>query len=115
MAKRTSRSRASDAASGAPAEPRAPATPQAERSRSRRATGSSEPPQDSNEIVASEIENPRTISKPAASAESDRLNASEPTEEEIRLRAYQRFLERGGAHGDDFNDWLAAERELKKL
>ena len=38
---------------------------------------------------------------------------TEPTEEEIRQRAYQRYLERGGGHGMDFEDWLEAERELK--
>ena len=36
-----------------------------------------------------------------------------PSDEEIRARAYQRYLERGGNHGADFEDWLAAERELK--
>jgi len=40
--------------------------------------------------------------------------ASEPSEEDIRLRAYQRYLERGGAHGAHFEDWLEAERELKE-
>ena len=39
--------------------------------------------------------------------------ASEPSEEEIRMRAYRRYLERGGGHGLDFDDWLQAERELK--
>lgn len=28
----------------------------------------------------------------------------------IERRAYQLFLERGGAHGHDLNDWLEAER-----
>jgi hypothetical protein len=40
--------------------------------------------------------------------------ASEPPEEEIRMRAYRRYLERGGGDGQDFDDWLAAERELKQ-
>jgi DUF2934 family protein len=39
--------------------------------------------------------------------------SSEPSEEEVRMRAYQRYLERGGGHGMDFEDWLEAERELK--
>jgi hypothetical protein len=39
---------------------------------------------------------------------------SEPSEEAIRMRAYQRYLERGGGHGMDFEDWLEAERELRK-
>jgi hypothetical protein len=37
----------------------------------------------------------------------------DPTDDEIRHRAYQRYLERGGGHGADFDDWLHAERELK--
>ena len=39
--------------------------------------------------------------------------ASEPSEEDIRMRAYHRYLERGGGHGMAFDDWLEAERELK--
>jgi hypothetical protein len=38
---------------------------------------------------------------------------SEPSEEEIRARAYRRYLERGGGDGQHFEDWLEAERELK--
>jgi hypothetical protein len=40
--------------------------------------------------------------------------ASEPSEEEIRIRAYRRYLERGGGDGQDFDDWLEAEKELKR-
>jgi hypothetical protein len=39
--------------------------------------------------------------------------ASEPNDDDIRMRAYQRYVERGGGHGMDFEDWLQAERELK--
>lgn len=35
-----------------------------------------------------------------------------PTREEIELRAYQIYIERGGAHGQDAEDWLQAECEL---
>jgi hypothetical protein len=35
-----------------------------------------------------------------------------PTFEEIQLRAHQIYVERGGAHGQDVEDWLQAEREL---
>jgi hypothetical protein len=38
-----------------------------------------------------------------------------PSEEDIRERAYHRYQQRGGGHGLDFEDWLEAERELKKL
>ena len=32
----------------------------------------------------------------------------------IRERAYHLYLERGCCHGDDVNDWLKAEKEVKK-
>ncbi len=35
-----------------------------------------------------------------------------PTREEIELRAYQIFIERGGADGHDVDDWVQAEQEL---
>jgi hypothetical protein len=40
--------------------------------------------------------------------------ASEPNEEDIRLRAYHRYLQRGGGHGLAFDDWVEAERELRE-
>jgi len=52
----------------------------------------------------------------AGSPETTSLSmASEPSEEDIRLRAYHRYLERGGGHGMDFEDWLEAKRELREL
>ena len=39
--------------------------------------------------------------------------APAPTEDDIRLRAYHRYLQRGGVPGGDFDDWLEAERDLK--
>lgn len=38
-----------------------------------------------------------------------------PTEEEIRKRAYEIYLQRGCAHGYDLDDWLRAERELNEI
>jgi hypothetical protein len=38
---------------------------------------------------------------------------SENTEEEIRLQAYELYLSRGGANGDDLSDWLEAERLVR--
>lgn len=35
-----------------------------------------------------------------------------PKPEEIALRAYQIYLERGGAPGNELDDWTRAEREL---
>jgi len=37
-----------------------------------------------------------------------------PSREEIRLRAYEIYLERGGLTGNEFDDWLQAERELER-
>jgi hypothetical protein len=34
-------------------------------------------------------------------------------EHEIRLRAYELYLSRGGADGDDLSDWLEAERLVR--
>lgn len=34
------------------------------------------------------------------------------TESDIAKRAYQLFIERGGEHGRDIDDWLSAKREL---
>jgi hypothetical protein len=35
-----------------------------------------------------------------------------PITEDIELRAYQIYLGRGGVHGQDFEDWLLAERQI---
>ena len=44
---------------------------------------------------------------------SDREGPAAPSVEDIRRRAYERYLERGGNHGRHFDDWLEAEKELK--
>lgn len=57
-----------------------------------------------------------TAGDPADGSESRKAAgtvASAPSEDDIRLRAYHRYLQRGGGHGMDFEDWLEAERELK--
>jgi DUF2934 family protein len=35
-----------------------------------------------------------------------------PAEHDIALRAYELFLQRGGEHGRDVEDWLLAQSEL---
>ena len=52
--------------------------------------------------------NPTT---PEAGKRSEATRAR-PTEEEIAVRAYHIYLERGRAEGDPSDDWLQAEREL---
>lgn len=49
---------------------------------------------------------PSAPRKPRASA------ARKPTYEQIQLRAYEIFLGRSGAPGDQLQDWLQAERDL---
>lgn len=77
-----------------------------------------------------EVPTPTPAAKPRARAAAPRKKANtivattstepttvlvEPTDEEIRIRAYHRYLERGGGHGTDFEDWLEAKRELSEL
>jgi hypothetical protein len=45
-------------------------------------------------------------------APARRARRSPPSEEEIRLRAYQLFEARGGESGHEQEDWERAEREL---
>src|SRR5262245_44520060 len=62
-----------------------------------------------SEIIRDEHDDDR----PASEIEAMSM-ASEPSEEDIRLRAYQRYLERGRHDGADFDDWLEAEAELRR-
>jgi hypothetical protein len=54
------------------------------------------------------------IAKPAK-ARKPKANKSTPTTEDIQLRAYHISLERNGAPGNPFDDWMQAERELLAL
>jgi hypothetical protein len=36
-----------------------------------------------------------------------------PTDDEVRERAYHRYLERGATPGNDLDDWVEAEKELR--
>jgi hypothetical protein len=40
------------------------------------------------------------------------LAESAPTREQIEVRAYEIYLQRGGGDGNDVQDWLQAESEL---
>ena len=55
---------------------------------------------------------PKTKSSPAPKVTTPRAKKTKPTQEEIALRAYHIYLERGGAPGDPRADWLRAEAEL---
>jgi DUF2934 family protein len=41
------------------------------------------------------------------------VTAAPPSADDIRVRAYHRYLERGAREGGDFDDWLEAEKDLK--
>ena len=41
-------------------------------------------------------------------------NNGRPSLAEIRERAFEIHIERGGIHGCDLDDWLIAERELQE-
>ena len=114
MAKRIPRSSASD--SGAAA---SPPQPKARRQRATAATPSTPAPDTiaaDTRVEGREHNSTGIASEAGDDAPLESMSmASEPSEEDIRMRAYHRFLERGAGHGNDFEDWLEAERELKKL
>ena len=63
--------------------------------------------------VAHTVSTPEAVSQVAPMAEEGRKKA--PTPEEIRLRAFEIYIQRGGIDGCDLDDWLQAERELQEL
>ncbi len=48
----------------------------------------------------------------ASSFSQKRRDAADDQRERVAQRAYELYLSRGGAHGSDWEDWLAAEKEL---
>jgi len=111
MAKRTPRSQANETAASHTENASIPARPKVRRSR----PGSA--PEDTIGAYpgVERSEDDGTIARALTPNESlaSRSMGSEPSDEDIRMRAYQRYLERGGDHGMDFEDWLAAEREIR--
>jgi hypothetical protein len=55
---------------------------------------------------------PKTRKTSSPAVRKSRTVKSHPTREEIALRAYEIYLERGGAPGNELEDWTRAEREL---
>ena len=56
----------------------------------------------------------KTAAAKNAPAATTPVNGRQPTDAEIAEAAYFRHLNRGGDGGDEFNDWVEAERELKQ-
>ena len=67
------------------------------------------PPTQKTELRQSTFPGQRS-SLPTTQKESKR---STITEDDVRLRAYELYLQRAGAPGSDVDDWLQAERELR--
>jgi hypothetical protein len=61
--------------------------------------------------LAEPIDSAADMSVGAAS--SDSAAAREPSYNEIAEAAYHRYLQRGGQDGQDFDDWVEAERSLR--
>src|SRR2546423_13197272 len=57
----------------------------------------------------------KTRESSSPTVEKSRNAHAQPTKQEIALRAYHIYLERGGAQGDALSDWVIAERQLIEL
>ena len=55
---------------------------------------------------------PKGTGKTSATSMKQTRAATEASEEAIRRRAYELYLERGGAHGSPLDDWLRAEHDI---
>ena len=54
----------------------------------------------------------KTMESASPASQKPRVAKNQPAAEEIAFRAYQIYLERGAAPGNEFEDWIQAEREL---
>jgi len=59
-----------------------------------------------------EKEMPKSKAASPEAPKKTRKSVAKPTPDDIALRAYHIYLERGCAPGDPMQDWLQAEREL---
>jgi hypothetical protein len=55
---------------------------------------------------------PTTRNASSPKVAKSRTAKKSPAREEVALRAYEIYLERGGAPGNPLDDWTRAEREL---
>ena len=91
--------------------PRANTTPSdtPARSRSRGPARAATPQRSASNDAASDM----STSSSSGGAAADDSTAHSPSYDEIAEAAYHRYLKRGGGDGQDFDDWVEAERELK--
>jgi hypothetical protein len=58
---------------------------------------------------------PLSVATPGlSSADPLGLPAIDLNPDEIARRAYELYQQRGGTHGDDWNDWFQAEQQLRR-
>lgn len=48
-----------------------------------------------------------------ASTRPQKANQALPLEEQVRRRAHEIYLQRGGQDGSDWDDWFQAEQEIQ--
>ncbi|MCU1241837.1 MAG: hypothetical protein JWO71_2563 [Candidatus Acidoferrum typicum] len=54
----------------------------------------------------------KTRESSSPTLQNPRVAKNQPTQEEIALRAYRIYMERGGMPGNEAEDWIEAERQL---
>lgn len=89
----------------------APATPAAApaRQRTARAKRQAAAPLDISTIIGTEpLESAADMGAGNSAGRS-----YQPSHQEVAEAAYMRYLRRGGQSGDEFNDWVEAEQELR--
>ncbi len=74
--------------------------------RARRRTDKAAPP------VQAQAPDKAAVKTQLAASAGVQLQA--PSSAEVQRRAYELFVKRGGAHGRDLEDWLEAERQLRR-
>jgi hypothetical protein len=57
---------------------------------------------------------PKTEKLSSPTVRKSQASKANPTKEQIALRAYHIYLERGGLPGNPLDDWTRAERELRQ-
>jgi len=109
MAKRTPRTEANDEGTIRDTPPARPA-----KASSRRRASEPFPDSTRDSIPDSIGDPPDATPSETRRTESTGPMSTGPSEEDIRMRAYLRYVERGGGYGFEFDDWVEAERELKR-
>jgi hypothetical protein len=107
--KRTARSEPERAAS----DPSSAVTPAKSRKRTRTVSGTAAESARPDGVSSAPSVSDTFVARGHADDKSARQGATgHPTEEDIRVRAYYRYLERGGLDGGALEDWILAEEEF---